>query len=426
MITIQNTLAVIEKNRVNLRSTPAESELAYYLRTVHKMTTREIAETLQLTDRQVLSRLSPHRLKYTANGQIPTKEFQEFYAQLEDGPTLNVAQETYLDEAERKDRLASGREGRHGIAEQVFSDRLASVILPHVPSDHDLSFIEKLHSKRRPLYDILDDKPVMAAIAVQSDMHLCLVNKEINFDKTLKANDHYFDQVFEQTERKRRDYHVGTLHYVSLGDNFQGTGNYPAQRWDTDRCALDQAEAFVEVAIRNIERGLVEYDEVIVSGQRGNHGKTGFKSVDPDHQNWEAVALKMIEYAFRGSPRVRFNLTKDWYQIVPVLGSQILLTHGDAIPGPGSVEGLTTTLRKWSDILPYYDYAFFGHFHRSISAPLPPNIVTGRHRKFFVNGGYPLAEDFLDKMGAFHSHLQWLHFITGNGIEESREIELYR
>jgi len=408
----------------NFDSFAAQCELVKYLQDEYKLTRNEIAIVTGYTKRQVKTRLSSGLLSCVTQGQVPSNEFNSFISNR--NGTSTIVDEFVADELNKRENSELGSKARRLFNQSLFVDRLAEAIARQLPTQGAIDRVNDLWAHyREPFKELQDELPQQIAMITQSDSHFFQVSESFNTSIAMQANALFFDRVFDRTSRQRSSYRIETLHMNLLGDNMQGTANYDNQRWDTDRCAIDQAEALTAIYVDNIFRALLHFETIVVNGMPGNHGKIVSKSTDPDHSNWETVVLRSIRWAFRNEPRVTFNLTDDWYQVIDAMGQKFLLTHGHALHGAGSYENIIGTIRKWQDTLEYFDYVVLGHFHRLAKIPLTRNKTNPKHRFVFVNGCYPTEDSFIEKFGASHTNLQWLFFVGEHGITDAIDIELY-
>jgi hypothetical protein len=266
------------------------------------------------------------------------------------------------------------------------------------------------------------------AIASVADLHYHLVNNTYDIELANAVVERYVNKIIQLTELHRTQCPVNKLVLLLLGDLIQGSsGNFPAQRWTTMETALDQSFALAKLLVEVIEKLLVAFDEIEVDTVFGNHGQLFPKktSVEPEHANAELVVYRYLTFAFRNEPRVKFKVTTEWYQIVEHGGMRIFLTHGHAIPGAGSIESIIGAFRRWQDILPSFDCAFIGHFHRLALLSLPRPFGNPKPRYIFMNGSPVLDDDFSDRLGSGHSPAWWLTFAGGGRTTASYPVELY-
>lgn len=417
-----NKASALFKGAVFL-TVPAQCEAANFIKNKYGLNHKLIGDILQLTEHQIKDRLNYQLRNYVLKGLIPHQEMDAF----RDCDSKNVKNQIYDSEASKKDRKIVNKESNQLVSQQEFENDFYKRVTSHMPTERSLKHldIERLKCFGSLANNEINlDKPLNTSkivLAIQSDAHFFFTNSEFNHNIALKANDKYFTRAFQVSAMKE----ASSFHIANLGDNFHGTANYPNQKWDVDRCAIDQAEAYAEISVRNIERALVYFDTVEYTGMGGNHGKVLQNSPSPAHENWDNACLKMIKFAFRKNKRVTFNLTDKWFQIVDILGSKILMTHGDFISGAGSFDSIASNFRKLIDVTPHWDYAIIGHFHRIASLPLPKSRESGKDRHVFINGTYSQGDEFIQKFGSSHSNQQWLFTFDIHGMESEQKVSLY-
>lgn len=397
-----------------------QCEAAKYIQDKHKLGRADIALILELSERQVKTRLSSGLLNCVAKGLIPSVEFES-----KTGFSSKAAIEVLKDEDAKSENLKLGSEARNVLKMSHFSDKLLAAIGSQLPSEEMLERLKLYAASFKTFRVNNENRPTKIAMATMSDAHFFQVSGTFNPEVAQKANFMYFHQVFERTRLARMHSNIDTIHLNLLGDNMQGTANYDNQRWDADRPSIDQAEWLTKIYVGNVIACLQHFDHVVINGMPGNHGKITKNSTDPDYSNWETVVLRSLQWAFRTHNRVTFNLTDDWYQIIEANGQKFMLTHGHAMHGAGNYDNVVSTIRKWQDTLEYFDYVVLGHFHRLAMLPLTRNKSNPKHRFVFMNGCYPTEDSFIEKFGASHTNLQWLFFIGEAGITDAIDIELY-
>jgi predicted phosphodiesterase len=400
----------------------AQAEACMYLKTRLRLSRQDIALVLGLSFRTVMTRL--HRYKfYVAEGQIPSKELSLSYG---DSPLTEVMDE----EAERLEKNALNREATQTIRREIFEERLSDAIAPLLAqAEANVPAIEKLH--RDYLKHKCNKTPKTAAqevVAVMSDLHLELNTHGHPQSKSYEAVDTFVEKVLRLTDLHRQTNRVDTLHLLALGDLIQGTANYPNQRWDVLVPAIDQAENMTELLVKILERLSVHFERIIVWWGNGNHEYLNPKkqNTDPDQASWGTVIARALKWAFRGNKRIEFNIPETWYSVANIMGSRFLLTHGHAVKGAGSIDGLIAQCRKWADVLPAHDYVVMGHFHRLATAPLPRAFGSTKHRYLFMNGTAVESDEFLEQFGSSPVSQWWVFFVNEKrGITAEYKVDLY-
>jgi hypothetical protein len=387
-----------------------QSIAARYLRVDLKLTLNDISTVLKLTKRQVQTRLYEYK-HYVAKGLISNEALEE----------------AVLDEDERLARGLLNVETKEALEGQIFESRLAERLAGVTPSDHDLSEIRTMYETLKKQRPSIKGEPE-TVMACFSDLHYWLVNNSYDVDTATAVVHRFVDKIVLLTNLHRSQCTVSKLALLLIGDLIQGSsGNFAAQRWTTGKTALDQAYDLAHLFILVIQKLLLTFDEIEVDTVFGNHGQLYAKksSVEPEHANAELVVYRYLEMAFRNEPRVKLNIATEWYQIVDHGGMRVFLTHGHAIPGAGSLDGILANFRKWQDILPAFDCAFTGHFHRLEMLSLPRPFGSKKPRLIFMNGSPVLDDDYSERNGSGHTSAWWVTFAGGGRITASYAVELY-
>ena len=140
--------------------------------------------------------------------------------------------------------------------------------------------------------------------------------------------------------------------------------------------SVDQVMAAVSIASRMLKELASVFPEVVVIGVVGNHGrmfqKPNFKQ---KYNNFDYLFYKMLEQAFSEWKNITFQIPKSAFVIQEVLGTNILVRHGDgktanslgiplyAVNRSHNTIASTLTFNKGVHI----DAHIIGHFHNSAS-----------------------------------------------------------
>ncbi len=402
------------------QSFEAQAEAAYILKSNLRLSRQEIADVLGLTLRQAMTRLS--RYKYlVAKGLIPTAELSWAYS------TAPIA-EVVEDEQERLEKSSVNREATQSIRREILEDKLATAVAPLLAqAQKNVPAIERLHrdllKKQRAPKTAPQD-----VVATMSDLHLELNTPGHPREKSYHAVDNFVATVLRLTELHRQTNPVNTLHLLALGDLIQGTSNYPNQRWDVLEAAVDQAERLTKLLVGVIETLAVHFKTIEIHWGNGNHEYMSPKKTnpDPDQSSWGTVIARSLKWAFRDNPRIQFHIPETWYSIANVRGYRFLLTHGHAVKGSGSIDGLISQCRRWADVLPEHDYVVMGHFHRLAKAPLPRRSTSAHHRYLYMNGTAVESDEFLEQFGSSPVSQWWVFFVNDKrGVTAEYSVDLY-
>ena len=175
------------------------------------------------------------------------------------------------------------------------------------------------------------------------------------------------------------------------GDIVEGETIFPHQSWCVDSDLWEQS---IKNAPRIISDLIIHmasiFRHVHVYSVPGNHGRSQPKNAGASPRtNFDMISTqitRLIVSKVYNSNRVSWDIDHDdFYRVIPVLGQNILLIHGDQISGGGGIGGypLTGLARKiagWTSSIPEeWDSIFLGHFHRPMSGVI-------QNKMFFANG----------------------------------------
>jgi hypothetical protein len=175
------------------------------------------------------------------------------------------------------------------------------------------------------------------------------------------------------------------------GDIVEGETIFPHQSWCVDSDLWEQS---IKNAPRIISDLIIHmasiFRHVHVYSVPGNHGRSQPKNAGASPRtNFDMISTqitRLIVSKVYNSNRVSWDIDHDdFYRVIPVLGQNILLIHGDQISGGGGIGGypLTGLARKiagWTaSISEEWDSIFLGHFHRPMSGVI-------QNKMFFANG----------------------------------------
>src|SRR5579872_5641175 len=406
---------------VGFDSLAAQAEACEYLKSKYKLSREEIGSALNLTERQVKTRLTQYKF-YASKGMIPSVEFSP-YAKTVLGETPQ--EEVIQDEAERLHRVEVAREFRGSVKTSLLEQKLIASIVPNLPSKLDLKALTAFYKEAKKDRPRGKNEPE-TAIATISDLHLCQQGPAFNFAKAESGLNRYLSKVLYITNRHRQSVPVNDIYVNFLGDNLNGTANFPSQKWSVDRPSILQVDALTELFVKAIETLLLDFDKVVVTGMSGNHAKIVQNSEDPDISNWERVVHKAIQIAFRHDKRITVNVPDDWFTVVQVNGGiKLLLTHGHHLPGSGSFDGLVKVFKSYQNTLPEFNAALIGHYHRFARLPLSRAVGSTIHPTLYINGAAPDSDDYILKFGGAPTPIWWFMFANDHRVTAEYSIDLY-
>jgi len=227
----------------------------------------------------------------------------------------------------------------------------------------------------------------------------------------------YFGKIIEKiVTSKRTGSKINDAVLMIGGDIVEGETIFAHQPWCVDSDLWDQA---IKVAPQILSDLIIHmasiFRTVRVYAVPGNHGRSQPKNSGASPRtNFDMIATQitrlMVSKVYKDT-RVSWDIDhNEFYCVIPVLGHNILLIHGDQISGGGGLGGypLTGLARKiagWSASIPdNWESIFLGHFHRPMSGVI-------QNKMFFANGTTESDNDFaLEVIGESGSPCQRVVF----------------
>lgn len=204
-------------------------------------------------------------------------------------------------------------------------------------------------------------------VLLLSDWQIGHKTRSFNARVALRRIDYLLETVIRILNLHRRSHPVKKINVFVLGDLVQNERiGYLVSLDELEMVARDQ---IFEVAVPGLEKVistlLKNFEQVKVYCVRGNHGSLGRFAAT--RTNLDDVIYQVVKLRFRNEPRVHFQLTDDFYQIVNVCGWKFCLVHGDQVQMYLNFPwyGLTNKTLRWQQSLGKFDYLVCGHFHNS-------------------------------------------------------------
>ena len=208
--------------------------------------------------------------------------------------------------------------------------------------------------------------------------------------------------------KAHRNYPVGKLHILGLGDGL--SGNIHEELRETNAMPLEEAVVQFGLDMADwIEEFVPEFAEISVSGVVGNHPRTTQKpAAKRKYNNSDWTAYQIMRQRLRKCSSVMFDIPKAQTHPVLVMGRRILMFHGDSV-GPSAMVGVPTggivrhvaKLRnQWAAFNQPVDHFVCGHFHEV-------NLYGGK--RIIINGSIKGADEYgLGKFGEASPPMQIL------------------
>ena len=167
----------------------------------------------------------------------------------------------------------------------------------------------------------------------------------------------------------RSAYKIKTLVINMIGDMVDGEGIYSSQSHEQKFYLMEQMYSYGSPMICNLLNQLSdEFEEIVINTVPGNHGRSGTsRSNNPNVKlNYDTIFYEQLKAMTASNPRIKWNITWDWYQVVDIMGWSFMLHHGDKIRSWMNIPfyGIINKGMRWKGSLPEeWDYMFMGHFH---------------------------------------------------------------
>ena len=106
----------------------------------------------------------------------------------------------------------------------------------------------------------------------------------------------------------------------------------------------------------------------------GNHGRMTRKPpMKNKHMDWDYLMYQWIAAYCRDQSYIKFDISQSFFHVFEVANRNVLMMHGDAISGGGSLPSVMKTIANLRSVLQYnqegfqkthFDSVMLGHFHR--------------------------------------------------------------
>jgi hypothetical protein len=220
-------------------------------------------------------------------------------------------------------------------------------------------------------------------------------------------------KVAELTEIQRTHHPVRACTLMLGGDMVEGITVFPGQAYEVEAHLFAQIFATVDIIDRLVRDLLATFETVHVACEYGNHGRIGRKGDVPGSDNVDRLCYAIAAERFADEPRVTWQQSADWHQLVEVGNYRALLVHGDEIKSFGGNTPAFGILRKcnaWATgvVAPFHD-VYVGHYHHVLE------LTLANGGRVFVTGS-PESENAYaaEFVAAKGKPSQRLHFIDPN------------
>jgi hypothetical protein len=196
---------------------------------------------------------------------------------------------------------------------------------------------------------------------------------------TLSARiEQMIDKVVQLTVIQRAHHPVKDCVVMLGGDMVEGLGIFPGQVYEVGAHLFEQMFEVVRIIEQAIRTLAVNFENVTVVCEFGNHGRLGRKGDMPSGDNIDRMAYRIAAMNCKDVKHVKWQMSDDWYQIFAIGNYKVLLVHGDEI---GSFGGILRKVSAWSTgVVEPFDDCYMGHFHT------PTSLTMANGGRVFVTG----------------------------------------
>jgi len=287
-------------------------------------------------------------------------------------------------EKKRQDRLLKDLVQRQSLTE-MFVDGVRESVAPiEYPPFVAYPFGMRRHARRR------------AAVQHISDIHIGKLAPGFNIEVIKDRLDQVITTLHEQVERERLVAEVDELHILFGGDLCDGANIFPTQHAHSEQNIRNQiwryGHPYLADFIRTAASG---FRDVYIDTVPGNHGR--LSKFHDEQDNCDVYLYETLSIATKHINNVHFNVNANWYCVHEVLGTKILMVHGQQHVSNYGLPFYSVSRRAlaWQQSIPEsWDLEILGHFHCA-------NDLDISGIRVILNGSFVSADEYaLEKMGA--------------------------
>lgn len=192
-------------------------------------------------------------------------------------------------------------------------------------------------------------------------------------DARKKANT-LFEGITRLADIHRSAHPVNHLVVNLLGDIVDGDSIFPGQPYEQKYYLMEQMFTYgMPILVDLFNRLSDHFKDITIYAVPGNHGRVS-KWTDKE-LNFDTIFYEACKLATKDNPKIKWNITWNWYQIANVLGWKFFLSHGANIRTWMNLPfyGMKEKGMRWQGSLPKgvnnraFNYMIMGHFHTNLS-----------------------------------------------------------
>ena len=188
-------------------------------------------------------------------------------------------------------------------------------------------------------------------------------------------------QIIDLAELRRNYVEIPHLVVPMLGDMISGDIHDELARTNIDNC-MNQMIIGAYMISQALIRLSGEFEDVYVPAVVGNHGRMTKRVPGKDrNMDWDYMLYQWVASFCKNQPNIKFHIPKSPFTIFPAAGHNILIMHGDSVPGGGSSASMMGVVHKMRTVLQFketaaveqlpadlvesrFEATMMGHFHR--------------------------------------------------------------
>jgi len=288
-------------------------------------------------------------------------------------------------EKKRQDRLLKDLVQRQSLTE-MFVDGVRESVAPiEYPPFVAYPFGMRRHARRR------------AAVQHISDIHIGKLAPGFNIEVIKDRLDQVITTLHEQVERERLVAEVDELHILFGGESLRRRQHFSyANTLIASRISATKYGATGTLTLPTLfALRQAAFGTSILIRSRGNHGR--LSKFHDEQDNCDVYLYETLSIATKHINNVHFNVNANWYCVHEVLGTKILMVHGQQHVSNYGLPFYSVSRRAlaWQQSIPEsWDLEILGHFHCA-------NDLDISGIRVILNGSFVSADEYaLEKMGA--------------------------
>jgi len=173
------------------------------------------------------------------------------------------------------------------------------------------------------------------------------------------------EKLVELVELRRQFASVDRLVIPMLGDMISGDIHEELARTNLDNC-MGQMIRGANLVAQALMFLASDFKEIHVPCVVGNHGRMTRKPPMKDkYMDWDYMLYQWVAAFCREQKNITFDIQKAFINSFEAANKEILIMHGDSVPGAGLGTAILRQVSNFRNVLNYrFDSVMMGHFHR--------------------------------------------------------------